>query len=373
MKQTNFILIIIILFLVSACKKDTETQGLDVAAEIEKEIAVKGIPSVAACIVKDDKVVWEGTYGLANVKDQKPATNQTIYAVMSISKTFIAVSVMQLVEDGKLDLNQDINNYLPFEVRNPNHPDIPITVEMLLTHTSSIAWPEEEDGITDFSYLFPLDEMPLIGEWLPEYLLPGGSKYKKTVWKTYKPGEMELYSNIATSLSALIVEHVSGIDYRDYCQENILEPLEMYNSGFRYSKLDSGLMAMPYWNMSYPIHLYNFRHYPAGNLKSNLDDFSHYMIAMLNDGVYNGTRILTKASIEKMFELNNPSSGVSLIWRHCPGDCIGHSGGGEGFSARFELYPESKKAMIVFSNRFNESVYMQGRVYELLRYQCNKY
>lgn len=373
MKQTNYILVIIILFLVTACKKDIDTQVVDVAAEIEKEMAANGIPSVAACIVKDKEVVWEGTYGFANLNDQKPVTSQTIYTVMSISKTFIAVSVMQLVEDGKIDLSQDINKYLPFEVRNPNHPDFPISVEMLLTHTSSIAWPEQEDGITDFSYLFPLDEMPLIGEWLPAYLLPGGSKYKKTVWKPYKPGEMELYSNIATSLAALIVEQVSGIDYRDYCRLNILTPLEMHNTAFRYSLLDSSLMAMPYWNMSYPIHFYNFRAYPAGNLKSNLEDFSHFMIAMLNEGVYNGNRILEKSSIEKMFEMNNPSSGVSLIWRHCPGDCIGHSGGGEGFSARFELYPERKKAMIVFSNRYNEDVYMQGRIYELLRYQTNTF
>ena len=96
---------------------------------------------------------------------------------------------------------------------------------------------------------------------------------------------------------------------------------------------------------------------------------------MLNEGVYNGIRILEKSSVERMLELNNPSSGISLIWKHCPGDCIGHSGGGKGFSARFELYseyPERNKAMIVFTNRFNEAVYAQGRIYELLRYQCNK-
>ena len=373
MKQTNYILVIIILFVVTACKKDIDTQVLDVAAEIEKEMAANGIPSLAACIVKDKEVVWEGTYGFANLNDQIPATNQTVYTVMSISKTFIAVSIMQLVEDDKIKLDQDINLYLPFKVRNPSHPTVPITVEMLLTHTSSIAWPQEEDGINDFSYLYPMDEMPLISEWIPEYLLPGGSKYKQSIWKTYKPGEMELYSNIATSLLALIIENVTGTDYRDYCKENILEPLEMHNTAFRYINLDTGMLATPYWNMRYPIHLFNYRHYPAGNLKSNLDDFSHFMIAMLNEGVYNGNRILEKASIDRMFEMNNPSSGVSLIWRHCPGDCIGHSGGGEGFSARFELYPERKKAMIVFTNRYNDAVYAQGSIYELLRYQANQY
>lgn len=216
-------------------------------------------------------------------------------------------------------------------------------------------------------------KMPLISEWLPDYILPGGANYKSNVWKNFKPGEKELYSNIGTPLLALIVENISGLNYMDYCRENILDPLEMYNTAFRFSKLDTNLLATPYWNMHSPIHLFNYRHYPAGNLKSNIVDFSHFMIAMLNYGEYKGKRILKKVTAEKMFEIHNTSSGSALLWWHYPGDCIGHSGGGEGFSTRAEWYMESRKGMIIFTNRWNSSVYPQGRIYELLRYQCNKY
>jgi CubicO group peptidase (beta-lactamase class C family) len=136
--------------------------------------------------------------------------------------------------------------------------------------------------------------------------------------------------------------------------------------------VDNELVAIPHINLTQTYPLYNFKHYPAGNLKSNLEDFSHFMIAMLNRGIYNGKRILLESSIDRMFELNNSGTGTSLIWRQCPGDCIGHSGGGEGYSTRFELYPEHKKAMLILSNTRNSSVYPQKKIYNLARLKVNQ-
>ena len=361
------------ILLINSCEKSGEDVSINVDAEILKEMQNLKIPSVVACVVKGDDIVWEGTYGNQDVATSTPATRQTIYTLMSISKLFLAISVMQLWEDGLIDLEADINQYLPFEVRNPKFPNNKITPYMLMTHRSGLAWPDPNEGIPDFYYFFPHEDVPLISEWLPGYIIPGGEQYKSNVWKNFAPGEKELYSNIATPLLALIVEQISGMDYRDYCIENILEPLEMYSTAFRINLLNEDFLATPYYDNNYPMLQYTYRHYPAGNLKTNLEDFSHFAIAFLNYVVYNGKRILETASIEKMMEVQNPATGMALLWSNCPGGCIGHNGGGTGFSTRVEWHFDGNKGIFIFSNKVNNSVYPLGRIYELVRYQSNTY
>ena len=353
---------------------DSEVIGeIGVEAEIVKEMEAGNIPSVAACIIKDGQISWEGAYGYADVATSKPATRYTLYTIQSITKLFIATSVMQLWEEGKIDLEADINSYLPFDVRNPHFPDQKITSLMLLTHTSGLAWPEAPDRIPDFWHFFIPGQEPLISEWLPEYILPGGSAYRPAVWKDYAPGTQELYSNIATSLMALVVEEITGEDFRDYCRKNILEPLEMGHSAFRFENMDETLLATPYYDNNSPMHQFISRHYPAGNLKSNLEDFSHFAIAFLNYGEYKGKRILERSTVEKMFEVHNPATGIALLWRKCTGDCIGKKGGGTGFASWAEWHLDNGRALFLFSNKDNTSVHPpNGRIYELLKYQCLK-
>jgi len=355
------------------CNDDPVLTDIDLDAEILKEMEDHQIPSVVACVVKGNEIVWQGTYGFADAGQSIAVNERTLYALQSISKLFLATSVMQLWEKDMLDLDEDINQYLPFEVRNPNFPDLKITPHMLMTHSSGLAWPHDNDRIPDFHHFYPLDEMPLISEWLPEFILPSGSSYRDEVWKRFAPGSQYLYSNIGTSLLALVVENITGQDYRDYVQENLLIPLEMDNSGFRFSNLNEDLLATPFYDNGFPMHQFNLRHYPIANLKSNLQDFSHFIAAFLNRGEFNGKRILESSTIDKMFEIQNPASGGAYLWWHCLGDCIGHNGGGTGFSTRFELYLENNKGIIILTNKVNNSVYAKGRIHELVRYQSTLY
>lgn len=373
MKQIlTYLIVILLFFFLNTCKKETG-QTVQIEAEIQHEMESNNIPSVTACIVKDNQIVWKEAFGYANLKSEIPATSQTLYTLMSISKLFIGVAIMQLWEQGLIDFNTDINQYLPFEVRNPRFPDDIITIQMLMNYTSGIAWPEDEDRIPDFYYFFDDEDTPLIGDWLPEFLLPGGTNYKTAVWKNYRPGEKELYSNIGTSLLALIVEQITGKEYRDYCHEFIFEPLEMHQTAFRFSELEENLLATPYIGISTPFKQFNYRLYPAGNLKSNLDDFSHFIIAMLNYGTYNGHRILKKSTLEEMLIVQNPASGIANLFWHCMGDCISHSGGGTGFSTRTEWYYEDNMGILILSNKVNNLVYPQGSIYELVRLKANEF
>ena len=368
------VLLFVLIFISNpACQKQDDLSQMDIESEIIKEMQENNIPSVVACIVKGDRIIWEGIFGYANVEYQMPATRNTYYTLMSISKLVLSVSVMQLWENGMIDLDADINDYLSFDVRNPNYPDQKITSHMLLTHTSGLAWPEDHEPIFDFHHFYTHEEPVLISEWLPDYILPGGEHYRNCVWKDYAPGEKQLYSNIATSLLGLVVESITGIDYRDYCDKQIFTPLEMDNTTFWLSELNYDFIATPYTNSNKPMYYYSCRHYPAGFISTNIEDFSHFMIAFLNKGVYKGKRILNEENIDKMLTVQNTGTGTSYLWGHSLGNRIGHKGGGTGFSTWAEWQLESNSGLFIFSNKVNDPVWPGGRIYELVRFKANDF
>ena len=147
----------------------------------------------------------------------------------------------------------------------------------------------------------------------------------------------------------------------------------MNESSYSYTEYNRESIATPYYMNNQPFEPYILRHYPTGSLNSNIVDLSHLVFAMLNNGSYNGQQILMPETIEKMWEIQNPESGLSNLWWHSIGNAIGHSGGGTGYSTMLELFPGQKKGLIILSNKKNDSVYPAGRIYDLVRYQCNHY
>jgi CubicO group peptidase (beta-lactamase class C family) len=141
------ILIAIYIFLVfgnNLLSQDHTTHYTDQFKEAENQIAKylidSHVPGIAYCVVKGEQMIWSGGAGWANMEEKIPMSIDGIMNIASISKTFTAIAVMQLWEKGLLDLESDVNTYLPFSVRNPHHPDVPITIFQLLTHTSWIPW-----------------------------------------------------------------------------------------------------------------------------------------------------------------------------------------------------------------------------------------
>lgn len=357
----------VVLSLFFSCEK--EVGMIDVGAEIIEEMDLLGIPSVVACVVDSIGITWTGNYGYANKEYNILASSETIYSLQSISKTFLSITVFQLWEEGKIDLDKDINEYLPFEVRNPYYPDSIITSYMLLNHASGLARPADEEYIPDFHHFFHDEEPPLILEWVPDYILPDGNNYRWYVWKDYPPGEKYLYSNIGTSLLAIVVEQISGMDYRDYCKEKILVPLGMTNSSFYLKDLDYAKIATPYDNNDNPMWYFTSRHYPAGFLNCSLNDYALFVQACINDGSLHGKRILKEATMRKMLELQNEQIGIANLWFYNIGGTVGHTGGGTGWSTCVEMDMKNRSAFIIFSNKYLSSVYHKGSIYGLVKYQ----
>jgi CubicO group peptidase (beta-lactamase class C family) len=236
------------------------------------------IAGAVITVVKDGQVVFAKGYGFSDVKKRNPVTvDGTLFRPGSISKTFTWTAVMQLVEQGKIDLNRDVNDYLDFKI--PATFDKPITMKDLMTHT-----PGFEETVKDLFVSKAADMRPLqeyLGHHLPEEIFP--------------PGTTPAYSNYGATVAGYIVQRVSGMPFDDYVNQNILTPLGMKRTTFAQPLPDNlkPFMSDGYKLASEPPKDFEFvQAWPAGSLSTTAEDMTHFMIAHLQDGQYNGVQIM---------------------------------------------------------------------------------
>jgi CubicO group peptidase (beta-lactamase class C family) len=322
-------------------------------------------PSVAACIIYDNKVVWSNAYGYYDIENKKEATTQTLYLQGSVSKTVTATALMQLYEQGLFDLDDDVNDYLPFTLRNPYHPDIPITFKMILSHRSSLALDDFFWACLSYIPGDP-DVQGFPYPWLKEYLTPGGSAYSPSTWSIDKPGEKYYYANIGFSIVAYLVEILSHQNFDDYCKEHIFQPLHMNTTGFRLRDCDIDNIAVPYEfkdgkyfrHPQYGIHVI----YPACTLRTSIEDYSHFIIAHMNGGVWNGVRILNTSTVELMHTAHfspNDTHNYGLGWEITNKPLkktYGHYGAYVGALNSVTVKPDDNTAVILFSNECDSEI-----------------
>jgi CubicO group peptidase (beta-lactamase class C family) len=170
--------------------------------------------------------------------------------------------------------------------------------------------------------------------YLREFLLPGGRYYDPSIWSTeHRPGEYAMYANVGFDIISYLVEIISGEPFLEYCNTHIFSPLDMKHTGFNLSRLDINQVAIPYQRFkgkyytinelgfmlgeTPPEQYWRMRCYPASGLYTTVSDLSHFLIAHMNDGVYNGTRILKKETVELMHETQPGNQiGYGLAWEH---------------------------------------------------------
>ncbi len=252
------------------------------------------------------------SYGLSHLAENVTMTDSTRYRVASISKLVTAIACMTLVEDGLLDLDTDVTNFLGWELRNPAHPSAIITARMLLSHTSSII---DGSGYSDFiGHTF--------NQWppspLPELLLPGGEDYTSDMFNTTIPGSYFNYTNVGFVTLGTIVEAASQQRFDDYTREHIFEPLGIQGGFNLYELPDYVSLAALYRNdvvqsddyyanapTSPDMDLYipgqSAQFFgPQGSLRVSAEELSRILQALMNEGSYNGIQILSPESVETM-------------------------------------------------------------------------
>ena len=313
------------------------------------------IPGAAIAVVRDGEMLLAKGYGYADLEKGIPVDpEQTVFRIGSSGKVFTWTAVMQLIEQGKLDLNADVNTYLDFRI--PDTYPQPITLEHLLTHTAGF----EESWFETFA-LDPDDVLPA-GEWLGTHI-PA---------RVRPPGDSAAYSNYGTELAGYIVERVSGLPYDQYIQKQILDPLGMAHSsasgrmpansdaqasvGYFYA--DDVIEAVPEGADSAG----QLAMVPAGGHVSSITDMARFMIAHLQDGRYSDAnigevRILEEGTAPQMHStLFAPhprllGTAYGLFDFSDNGQrALGHNGSTSGFNTLLLLMPEQNLGVFVAYN-----------------------
>jgi CubicO group peptidase (beta-lactamase class C family) len=302
------------------------------------------IAGASVLVMQNGQVLLEKGYGYADLKNRKPVNpDSTIFRLASISKLFTWVSVMQLVEQGKLNLDTDINQYLDFRIRPAFNR--PITLRNLMTHTGGF----EETG-DDIILLNPKDAVSL-----RDYLI------RNQPMRLFPPGEVPAYSNYGVGLASYIVQRASGQPFEQYVQQHIFGPLGMTHSSFE-QPLPKPLASLP--SEGYqddttkpPVGFEIFNPVGAGGISSSAADMGRFGQALLNGGSLDGKQILKPETLALMWtpqflaspELPPICMGFYQDWRNSL-RWIGHEGDLIAFHSLFFMEPSQKLILFVSYN-----------------------
>jgi CubicO group peptidase (beta-lactamase class C family) len=306
------------------------------------QLAQDDIAGATIAIVKDGKLLFAKGYGYADIEKKKSVSaEETLFRPGSVSKLFTWTAVMQLVEQGKLDLDRDVNGYLDYKI--PDAFGQPITLKDLLAHT-----PGFEEQIKD---LFKTgSESPNLGEYMKTHIPT----------RIYPPGTAPAYSNYGASLAGYIVERVSGLPFEQYVEENIFKPLGMTHSTFA-QPLPSALAP----NMSNGYQLASdgpkpfemIVPFPAGSLSSSAADMARFMLAHLQDGQLGDARILrletARLMHSRLFDLDAAANGMCYGFYEESRNgrrIIGHGGDTVCFHSDLHLIPDAGIGFFVSYN-----------------------
>jgi CubicO group peptidase (beta-lactamase class C family) len=318
------------------------------------------IPGLSACIVINDSVVWQKGYGYSKLYQGIKATENTIYLGASVSKTITATAIMQLWEKGLFDLDEDVNNYLPFSLRNPKYPEKKITFRMLLSHHSSLSYGDYDSSLT--YYFFTL--FGSTKERYEEILSPLGKFYNPNIWIDSEPGTILQYSNIGYFILEYLLELISNQSFDEYCSMHIFNPLEMNNTSYHIKDYNRDEVSTPYirfLNFYIPFPNFDINNYGVGGVRTSVIDLSHFLIANMNGGVYNGKRILKEETIELMRTIQFPVTNQSMWFEYGLGwrvimrnntKLIWHPGTGPGVATYINYNPIEKIGIIFFVNQY---------------------
>lgn len=312
------------------------------------ELSARSAPGAVVAVVNDGEIFFAKGYGYANVEQKTPVdAERTLFRVASLSKPFTTTATMQLAEQGLLDLDGDIQDYLGDRVRLKNPFPKVVTFAHLMTHTDGSTKRRIGLAAETEASLQPLEDY--LADHLPPIVHP--------------PGELFSYSSHAITLLGYLVQNIAGQPFVDYINDHILQPLEMERSSFAqppphladlatgYQKQGDRFQAVPYLYLNIG---------PAAALSTTATDMAHFMIAHLQGGAYKNHRILEPESVEEMHRIhfrshpNLPGTGYGFRERRINGlQTIGHLGSLRGYSSSVTLMPDQNIGLFIASNSFS--------------------
>lgn len=331
----------------AAAQAPNKTYTNELQPLIEDYVRQQQLPGFAIGVIQDGRLVYAHGFGLKDpAHNHDPVTPRSLFHMASITKTFVATSIMQLVEAGKVNLDAPVVQYLPyFRIADDRYQTI--TVRQMVTHTSGMPdvedyeWdkPQYDDGALE-SYVRSLSDQKLI----------------------FAPGTDFRYSNMAFEVLADLIAKVSGESFEDYVQHHILTPLKMKASTLFIKRTNPKLMTWGYQRdksgQIFPskVYPYNRIHSPSSDLHSNVEDMARWALANMNHGELDGKRILKAQTYDTMWTPQHKlkdgrAVGISWFLSEYRGQVtVSHSGGDTGYATFLMLLPEKKAAVVLMCN-----------------------
>lgn len=323
-------------------------------SDIEALRETVGNVGMSVAVVKDNQIIYTHSFGVADLETGAPETDSTLYRIASISKSFTATSIMQLVEQGKVALDTDASELAGFPIRNPKYPDTVITVEMMMSHTSSI---NDSQGYFTFDQINPAKN--------PDYA---------KCYNDYEPGKGYEYCNLNFNLMGSFLERLSGERFDQYIVKHVLDPLGLYG-GYCVDSLDTSRFSQLYnWDGekyirqddAYERRSERIANYipceqtavfsPTGGMKLSAPDLAKYMLMHMNHGTTpDGIKIISEESSRNMQTPRSSDENYGLaLWvepTYIPGlELTGHTGGAYGMRSAMFFRPEEKYGFVVISS-----------------------
>ena len=376
----------ILLLMTSLCLVHGQSRDLvvkNLTTNLEK-IAMKGhISGFSVAIVNAHETLYTHGFGYADIQQQKKYTENSIQTIASISKTSIGIALLKAQEMGKLNLDDAINTYLPFEVVNPYFPEEPITIRQLASHTSTIkdAHQYESRGYILYSsnnmgtkanknFRTPEDIMPY-GLFLKKILSKEGEWYKKKNFHKKKQGSIFEYSNIGAGLAALVLENAVDQPFNEFTKTYIFEPLEMTQTGWFLSNVDRSMLTKLYTGNGTQLAPYQLVNYPDGAMITSSTDLAKYLSELIAGYRGKGT-LLSNESYQELFSPNlstaihedknenkyNDEYEMGIFMGISAKGQIGHTGGDPGVSSFmfFDTASQIGKLLMVNTDLSKEGV-----------------
>lgn len=363
-------IIVFLLFLSLSLSTACKTINIsEMESKIDSIFHSLDMTGLGIAVVKDDSIVYQKSFGYRilpqNGNKGELLENDDIFRIASISKTFIATAILQLLEQGKLSLDDDAQKYLNFPLRNPWYPNSSITIKMLLTHTSSI---------NDSRSWWSIDKInPQIDSKYIECYSPSipGQKYK--------------YCNMNYTILGAVIEGATNTRFYEYIEKYILCPLDIYG-GFNCNQLDSTKFVKQYRYNDKICEYYEDAEtykpypqilgqnyilgkslglaYPASGMKISTGNLARYMMMHMNYGELDGAKIITEKSERMMQDNYVGKNNYGLSYRQYKGFSkekvfYGQTGGGNGLKGAMIFEPEDKIGFIILCSG-SKSKYIDG-------------
>ncbi|MDZ7716361.1 MAG: serine hydrolase domain-containing protein [Balneolaceae bacterium] len=337
---------------------------------VDSVLEEKKIPGAGIALVHKDSVIWSGGIGYAKFDQKTSVTSDHLFRIGSVSKTFIALGIMKLVQEQKLSLDAEVQKLVPeIEIKNLWSETDPIQVKHLLEHTA---------GFDDmhFSETYNTQDDPAISLKKAINIIPASKEVR------WKPGTRFSYSNPGYAVAGYIIEKITGQKYEKYLKEEILKPIGMSQSSFLYTDSVESQLVLGYQGYYDPVEYQHIYLRPAGSLHSSAKDMAKFVRMMLNKGSISGQTIIADSLFNRM---ETPTTtlaakkglengyGLGILRGEIEGhQYFGHDGAINGFSSRYMYFPEYDLGLAILVNKMTSLSDLTKEVTKLLLKEYSK-